>query len=70
MFAYLNIDSIRNNFNDLQESIKSNIDVVIIAETKIESSFSTAQILLDNFCQAFRLYINSKYGGMLCFSLC
>ena len=33
IFAYLNINSVRNWFNDLQELIKGNIDVVMIAET-------------------------------------
>ena len=35
VFAYVNINSIRNKFNDLQELIKGNIDVVMIAETKM-----------------------------------
>ena len=44
IFAYLiNINSIRNMFNDLQELIKGNIDAVMIAETKIDASFTTAQ---------------------------
>ena len=30
-------------FNDLQELIKGNIDAVMIAETKIDASFTTAQ---------------------------
>ena len=65
IFAYLNINSIRNKFNDLQELIKGNIDVVMIAETKIDVSFTTAQFLLDNYHQPFRLDINSKSGGIL-----
>ena len=65
IFAYLNINSIRNKFNDLEESIKSNIDVVRIAETKIDASFTKAQFLLDNYHQPFRLDINSKSGGIL-----
>ena len=65
MCAYLNINSIRNKFNNLQELIKDNIDVVIIAETKIDASFSTAQNLLDDYHQPFRLHINSKCGDIL-----
>ena len=42
VFAYVNINSIRNKFNDLQELIKGNIDAVMIAETKIDASFTTA----------------------------
>ena len=53
IFAYLNINSIRNKFNHLQELIKGNIDVVMIAEAKIDASFTTAII------------IKSKSGGIL-----
>ena len=65
MFAYLSINSIRNKFNDLQEVIRGNIDVVMIPETKIDASFTTAQFLLGNYHQPFRLDINSKSGGIL-----
>ena len=36
----------------------------MIAETKIDASFATAQFLLDNYHQPFRLDINSKGGGI------
>ena len=65
IFGYLNINSIRNKFNDLEELIKGNIDVVMIAETKIDASFTTGQFLLDNFHQSFRLDIKSTCGGIL-----
>ena len=65
MFAYLSINSIRNKFNDLQEVIRGNIDVVMIPETKIDASFTTAQFLLGNYHQPFRLDINSESGGIL-----
>ena len=67
IFAYLNINSIRNKFDDLQELIKGNIDVVMITETKIDASFTKAQFLFDNYDQPFRLDINSKSGGILVF---
>ena len=65
IFGYLNINSIRNKFNDLQELIKGNSDIVMIAETKTDASFTKAQFLLDNYHQPFRLDINSKSGGIL-----
>ena len=37
----------------------------MIAETKIDASFTTVQFLLDNYHQPFRLDINSKSGGIL-----
>ena len=57
--------TITNKFNDLQELIKGNIDVAMIAENKIDASFTTEQFLLNNYHQPFRLDINSKSGGIL-----
>ena len=37
----------------------------MIAETKIDASFTAAQFLLNNYHQPFRLDINSKSGGIL-----
>ena len=65
MFDYLNTNSVRNKFTNLQKLIKGNIDVVIIAETKIDTSFTKAQFLPDNYHPLFRLYINNKYGDIL-----
>ena len=65
IFDYLNTNSIRNKLTNLQELIKRNIGVVIIAETKIHTTFTTAQFLLNNYQQLFRLYINNKDGGIL-----
>ena len=65
-FAYLNINSIRNKFNDLQELIKGNTDAAMILETKIDASLTTEQFLLENYHQPFRLDINSKKGKHSC----
>ena len=37
--GYLNINSKRNKFSDIPFSIENNLDVFIIAETKLVSSF-------------------------------
>ena len=65
IFDYLNTNCIRNKFTNLQKLIKDNVHVVIIAETKIDTSFKKAQFSPDNYHQLFRLYINNKYGGIL-----
>ena len=53
ILTYLNINSIKNKFNDLQELIEGNIAVVMIAETKFDASFTTVQFLLDHYHQPF-----------------
>ena len=46
VFAQLNINSLRNKFESLQHIINKNIDVLLISETKIDSSFSLVQFYL------------------------
>ena len=43
IIAHLNINSLRNKFDSLIELIESNIDVLIIGETKLGKSFPDAQ---------------------------
>ena len=37
--AQLNINSVRNKFDSLIEIVKENVDILLISETKIDSSF-------------------------------
>ena len=39
IFSYLNINSIRNKFGDLDKIVDGNIDILCIAETKLDESF-------------------------------
>ena len=65
IFSYLNIDSIRNNFSNLQQGIKGSVDIPIIAETKIDSSFPTAQFRVSNYHTPDLPDNNYKGGGIL-----
>ena len=63
--GYLNINSKRNKFDALFLIIDTNIDVLLISETKLDDSFSSAQFRLKGFCTPYRLDRNSKGGGLL-----
>ena len=63
-FCYLNINSVRNKFTDLQTIINGNVDIVSIAETKLDASFPSAQFTLERYHTPYRLDIN-KSGGIL-----
>ena len=45
VFLYLNINSIRNKFGDLNKIIDGNIDILCIAETKLDESFPNNQFV-------------------------
>ena len=46
--AQLNINSIRNKFQFLEKDVCANLDI-LLSETKLEDSFPSAQLLLDDF---------------------
>ena len=67
ILAYLNINSVRNKLHDLHNMINKNVDVLCIAETKLDDSFPEGQFLLDGFHKPFRLDKSATSGGLLCY---
>ena len=65
IIAQVNINSIRSKFELLVPQIASNIDILMISETKIHESFPTSQFLIDGFSSPYRLDRNSNGGGIL-----
>ena len=65
VISYLNVNSIRNKFNSLKTIVTPFVDVLCEAETKLDSSFSTAQFKLQGFSQPFRLDKSRTSGGLL-----
>ena len=63
--AHLNINSIRNKFDDLKFLVTKNVDIMIISETKLDESFPESQFLVDGFKKPFRLYRTANGGGLL-----
>ena len=53
--SYLNVNSVRKKSDDLELTINENADILCIAETKIDETFPTAQVL----------DISDKQGGLL-----
>ena len=48
----------------LSDQIKSNIDVLLVSETKIDDSFHSGNFLIDRFSTPYRLDQNSNGGGL------
>ena len=65
IFSYINTNSIRNKFENLCDIVGNNVDVLSIAETKLDSSFLNAQFLLPGFHVPVRVDINHRSGGLL-----
>ena len=63
--AQLNINSIRNKFESLKEIVSTNVDILLICETKLVSSFPKAQFHIHGFGEPYRFDRNGKGGGIL-----
>ena len=63
--GHLNINSIVGKFDHLKVLIVNNIDILVLTETKIDSSFPNAQFRIDGFSAPFRLDRNKFGGGVL-----
>ena len=65
IFPYININSNRNKFDNLCDSISKNVDILSVTETKLDPSFPNWQFLIPAFHEPMRLDITSKHGGRL-----
>ena len=63
VIARLNINSLRNKFASLSTMIKDNIDVLLISQSKIDSSFSTAQFHIDHSAFEIQVLSTSAISG-------
>ena len=59
------MNSIRNKLDDLSAIVSNNVDILCVAETKIDDSFPEAQFVLDGYRKPFRLDISASTGGLL-----
>ena len=65
IFSHLNINSIRNKFENLKDVVSNHVDILVSAETKTDKSFPTAQFIVERFHKPLRLDISDKSGGLL-----
>lgn len=63
--AYINVNSIRNKHAELFTILNSNIDILAIAETKLDKSFPSAQFAVGGYKEPYRKDRNKHGGGLL-----
>ena len=67
VIGHININSIRNKFDPLSSLVKDNIDILMVLETKLDSSFPQTQFRMEGYAPPFRYDRNSHDGGILLF---
>ena len=65
IFSYLNINSIRNKFENICEFVAGNVDNLCIAQTKLDPSFPNLQFLIPGFHKLLRMDVSSRGGEIL-----
>ena len=63
IIGHININSLRNKFELLTEMVRDKVDLLMIFETKLDSSFPNAQFYMKSY--SYRLDRNSKEGGII-----
>ena len=61
--SYLNINSVRTKLDSLFEIVEESVDVLTIAETKLDEAFADVQFIKQGIRKPFRLDIRDKSGG-------
>ena len=65
MIGHININSIRNKFEMLSNSIKGNLDILMISETKLDSTFPSNQFTIEGYAAPIRFDRNGRGGGII-----
>ena len=55
IFEHINIKSLRNKFDILQEVIENGVDVLLTSLTKLYALFPSSQFILDGFTPIYRI---------------
>ena len=61
----ININSIRNKFDHLMAAVSGNIDILLITEAKIDSTFPANQFYLNGYNVPYRNDRNNNGGAIL-----
>ena len=63
--GHLNINSIPNKFNGIMDLVKDYLDIFLISETKIDSTFPESQFHCQGYTRPFRRDRSLGAGGLL-----
>ena len=67
IIGQLNINSVRNRSESLVQQVMWNIDILVVSETKLGTSFPVTQFLIDGYTPPFRLDHNNNGGSIILF---
>ena len=69
IIAHSIANSFRNKFEIIEELIEDTIDIFLISETKLDSSFPNGQFVIKSYSTPFRLDRNKNGVGLSLYAL-
>ena len=63
----LNINSIRNKFVQLKETVLKYVDILTVTEAKLDETFLESLFLMNGFTKPYRFDRNKNEGGIMIF---
>ena len=67
IISHLNVNSLRNKFEFIVPLVKDNIDISMLSETKLDSSFPHVQFNIEGYSKPYRLDRARNGGGLILF---
>ena len=65
LIGNFNINSIRNKFDQLKDTVLKYIDILILTDPKLDETFLISQFLMDGFSKPHRFDRNKHGGGVM-----
>ena len=63
--TYLNINSIRNKFDEMTDLLLNHKKAILITKTKLDSSFPNGKLHIERFYQPYRLNVSCHNSMIL-----
>ena len=66
VIGHLNVNSLRNKFEAVEELVQNKVDICFLSETKIDGTSPNQQFMINGF-KLFRIDRDCHGGGVLCY---
>ena len=66
VIGHLNVNSLRNKFETVEELVQNKVDICFLSETKIDETSPNQQFMINGF-KLFRIDRDYHGGGVLCY---
>ena len=65
VIGQININSLRNKWEQLVSLTKDNVDILVVTETKLDESFPKKQFTMEGYHLPFRVDRDNNGGGVM-----